>query len=128
MTSLDRTSDMDHVDAAFHYGGLLIRAVGYLAVFVIAKNYDFGAAMLTGVLAGDLLGQSCKVVTNLSHGLLPQLCELAFLGLIFLFVRGMLVWPDDPAMRAIAGLAAFGLIVGHVGGSMLTRLGPSELH
>lgn len=126
MTSLDRTSEMDHVEAAFHYGGLVLRAVGYLVLFAIADNYDFGRALLTGVLAGDLLGQALKILTSWRHGLVSQVCELLFIGLVYLLTHHLMLWPNDAAMSAIAGLSALGVVSGHVGGSLLTRLGPTD--
>ncbi len=127
MTSLDETTRIDEqIDTAFHFGGLLIRCVGYLFVYAIAGRYDCGTAILTGVLLGDLAGQSLKVVWDWRRGLLNRLGDLFVIVIVFLMVRSSTTWPDDPAMRAILGLAAFGLLVGHVGGTALTRLGPSD--
>lgn len=127
MTALDKTTEMEHVDAAFHYGGLLFRAVGYMLVYALADRFDFGRSMLTGVLLGDLIGQAAKVAWSWRYNVLGQLGELLLIGVVYLLVRSMMVWPEDPAMRAITGLSAFGLLVGHVGGSVLTRIGPSDV-
>jgi len=115
MTSFDEPAELQMTDAAFHYGGILFRAIGYLVLWGIAQNYDFGTALLTGVLAGDLIGQLARVARHLRDEPLVQLGEIAFLGLIYLFARPLLVWPEDSAMRAIVGLAAFGALIGHTG-------------
>lgn len=128
MTTLDKTTEIgQQVDAAFHFGGLLIRAVGYLFVYSIADRYDCGPAILTGVLLGDFIGQIMKVFMSWNLGLLGQLGDLFLIGIVFLMVRSMMTWPDDPAMRAILGLTAFGLFVGHAGNAALTRLTPAEI-
>lgn len=126
MTSLDETRDIGTaVDATFHYGGIMVRAVGYLIVAAIADRYCFGQAILTGVLIGDLSGQLIKSIVRWHEGPLMQIGELLMIGIVYLFVRPMLGWPDDAALRAIIGLAAFGVLSGHIGGSVLMRLGPS---
>jgi len=123
MTSYDEPAVLRATDATFHYGGILLRALGYLGLWVIARDYDFGAAFLAGVLAGDIAGQLLKVVTRWRDEPLAESGELLFLGLVYLCARSVLVWPPDPAMRAIAGLALFGALSAHVGGTALVRLG-----
>ena len=123
MKSLDDTAAIGRtVDTAFHYTGLAVRAVGYLAVYALADRYDCGPAILTGVLLGDFLGQAIKVFVNWHNGLLAQIADLFLIGVVFLFVRSSMTWPDEPAMRAILGLSAFGLIVGHTGNLMMSRV------
>ena len=122
MTSFDEPAELRAVDATFHYGGILLRAFGYLTVWAIAKEYDFGMAFLTGVLAGDLLGQLVRIGLHFREAPLYELGELMMIGLVYLFARPLLAWPDDQAMRAIVGLAAFGALSGHAGGTMLALL------
>jgi hypothetical protein len=52
--------------------------------------------------------------------------EFAVLGLIWLWVRGELIWPSDHAQRAIIGLVAFGVFASRCGGSLMTRIGTNE--
>ncbi len=73
------------------------------------------------------LGQAMTHILRDGRFLLFCLASL-MVGIVYLMVRSMIEWPDDPAMRAIMGLSAFGLFVGHVGGSLLTKLGPSEAY
>jgi len=125
MTSLDESRGTGHIDAAFHYGGILLRAFGYMFLYAIAHNYDCGQAILTGVLFGDLLGQLVKMVWHWRNDVLTQIGELILLGVVWLLVRSMMVWPDDQALRAILGLAAFGVLSAQLGGAVLSRFGPS---
>ena len=122
---VDEPRELQPILTAFHYGGLLLRAIGYLAVFAIAQRYDFGQALLTGILIGDIAGQCIQAVLHWRSEPLAQSCQLLFLALVYLGLRSMLTWPPEPALRAIAFLAAFGAFSGHVGSSMLLRLGPS---
>ncbi|MCA8977146.1 MAG: hypothetical protein KDC98_20655 [Planctomycetes bacterium] len=125
MTAVEETRGLQTIDATFHYGAIVLRACGYLAVFAIARNYDCGRAILTGVLAGDMVGQLVKIGMLWRDNPLVQFGELLLLGIIYLLVQDMIAWPQDTAMRAIVGLAGFGMLTGHIGGSMLTQLGPS---
>lgn len=117
---------MRRVDAAITFGGMLARALAYAAVYLLAGNYDCGPAILTGVLAGDFGSRLVSIAWEWCDGLLLFTAELALLGLVFLCVRSQMVWPEDLALRAIVGLAAFGVFSVQIGGTVLTRLGASE--
>ncbi len=116
----------DRVDAALRIIGLLVRALAYAGIAALAERYDFGRAVLTGVLAGDLLSRLVALAWELRECWIAAAAELALLGLVYLFVRPWLVWPDDPAMRAIVGLACFGVLAGQLGATVFTRLEPHE--
>jgi hypothetical protein len=116
----------ERVDAAFHWSGLLVRAGIYAVLIAVADLYDCGHALLTGLLLGDLVGQLTALCWQWRDHLMGALGDLVLIGIIFLFVRPQLVWPEEPALRAILGLAAFGVFAGKVGGSLLTHLGPRE--
>lgn len=122
----DRELGLDHVDAAIHFGALLARAAAYALVWSVADLYDCGRAILTGVWLGDVVGNLIGLAWQWRDAAAQVVAELALLGLVFLFVRAQLVWPDELPLRAILGLAAFGVFSGRVGGSLLTQLGPSE--
>ncbi len=116
---------VERVDTAIHLTALLVRAGVYGCVGAFAGRYDCGHAVLTGLLAGDLAASLVGLALH-PRQFAQLLAELALLGLICLWVRADLVWPTLPAHRAIAGLAAFGVFASRAGGSVLTRLGPSE--
>lgn len=126
MTSTDPGLTVQRVDAAIRFSGLFARALAYVALYAVVDNYDCGRAILTGVLVGDLGSRLLSLVWEWHDGLLPVVAELLLLGIITLCVRSQMVWPDDSALRAIAGLAAFGVFTVQIGGTMLTRLGPSD--
>ena len=114
------------IDAAIGYGALLVRALAYAVLYATVDHYDCGRAMLTGVLAGDVLSRLVSIAWQWRDEPLQFCADLLLLGLVFLFVRAQMVWPDDQALRAIVGLAAFGVGSVQVGGTLLTRLGPSQ--
>ena len=124
MTS-DEELGLDRADAAFRFGGLLLRAFVYTFVYAVADFHDCGRALLTGLLLGDIVGHLTALLWQWRDGLVQVLAELALLGLVFLWVRSQMVWPEDLSQRAILGLAAFGVFAGKVGESLFTRLGPS---
>lgn len=113
----------ERVDAAVRTTGLLLRAIGYAAIGGVAAHYDCGQAILTGLLFGDLAGSLAGLVVRHGQGALQGLAELALLGIVLLWVRADLTWPDDQALRAIAGLSALGVFAGRLGGNVLTRFG-----
>jgi hypothetical protein len=114
------------VDAAFHWTGLLVRAAIYTFFWSVADTYDCGRALLTGLLVGDIAGHLLALLWQWRDGMLQIAAEIALLGLVWLFVRTQTIWPDEPSLRAVLGLAAFGVFVGKVGGTLLTQLGPTE--
>ena len=116
---------VQRVDAAVGYVALFARALAYAAIYAVADRYDCGRAILTGVLAGDIGSRLLSIAWEWRHGLLPVAAELLLLGIVFLFVRSQMDWPDDQALRAIVGLAAFGVGSVQIGGALFTRLGPS---
>lgn len=118
--------DVQQVDAAIRFGGLLLRALAYAAVYAIAGRYDCGAAILTGVLAGDLGSRLAALSWQWREEPLQSAAELALLGIVLLCVRSQMTWPDDQALRAIVGLTAFGVFTAQFGGTVLVRLGPAR--
>lgn len=117
---------IERVDTAIHVAGLLVRGAAYAIVGSMASSYSCGQAILTGLLLGDLSASVLRVCWQAHDNLAQPAAELALLGLIYLWARSELVWPDDQATRAIIGLAALGVFAARAGGSVLTRLGPSE--
>ena len=126
MTTTDGGLTVQRVDAAIRFGGLLVRALAYAAIYALADRYDCGRSILTGVLAGDIGSRLVSIAWEWRDGLLQFAAELVLLLLVFLFVRSQMVWPEDLALRAIVGLAAFGVFSMQLGGAVFTRLGPSE--
>jgi hypothetical protein len=122
----DEDLALDRIDAAFSFGALLLRAAAYAFVYSIADVYDCGRAILTGVWLGDITSHLISLAWQWRDAMAQVLAELALLGIVYLFVRSQLVWPQEPPMRAILGLAALGVFSGGVGGTLLTHLGPSE--
>jgi hypothetical protein len=114
------------VDAAIGYGALLLRALAYAVLYAMVDHYDCGRAMLTGALVGDIGSRLVSIVWQWRDEPLHFCAELLLLGVVFLFVRSQMVWPDDQALRAIVGLAAFGVGSVQIGGELLTRLGPRQ--
>ena len=108
------------IDAAFEYGGLLLRALGYAALYAVASNYDCGKPMLAGVLAGDLVSHTILVFVRGFHSLATIASELALTVLVLLLARDQLALPDELPMRAIFGLAAFGACIGKFPGAFTT--------
>lgn len=122
MTSLQDARVLQRVDASLGVAALLLRMFGYWLVWAVGRQYEFGQAFLTGVLAGDLLGQAVRTLVDRRGGVVLQIGQIAFLGIVWLCVRGALGWPEDHALRAVVGLAAFGALVGHAGtGCLLDR-------
>lgn len=126
MSAADEIEISNRVDAAIGYTGLVLRALAYAFIAAVANHYDCGRALLTGVLAGDLLSRFFALALDWRDQWIPVASELILLGIVFLFVRSSLEWPADQAMRAILGLAAFGTFSAQAGGSLLTRLGAGE--
>lgn len=116
----------DHVDTAIHFGALLARAAAYAFVYAIADVYDCGRAILTGVWLGDVAGHLFGLAWLWRDALVQVLAELALLAVVYMCIRTQLVWPAELPLRAILGLAAFGVCSTRVGGTLLTQLGPSE--
>ncbi len=114
------------VDAAFHWMGLFVRAGVYAFVGSIAVHFDCGRAVLTGLLVGDFAGHLVSLAWQWRIGIANAVAELALLGLICLWARAQLVWPEELPLRAILGLCAFGVFASRIGGSLLTQPGPSE--
>ncbi|MBM4059859.1 MAG: hypothetical protein FJ265_02025 [Planctomycetes bacterium] len=114
---------MARIDAAFRTVGLLLRAAAYGGFAVLASHYDCGRPILTGLLCGDVASRLVQLGWRWRDEWLPVAGELALLGLVALLVRPLLCWPEDPAMRGIATLAAIGAFVAGAGGSLCTRLG-----
>jgi len=125
MTSTQQGLEV-RIDAAIGYGALLVRALAYLALYATVDHYDCGRAMLTGALAGDVGSRLVSIAWQWRDEPLHFCAELLLLGVVFLFVRSQMVWPDDQALRAIVGLAAFGVGSVQIGGELLTRLGPRQ--
>ncbi len=111
------------IAGGLHVGGVLLRGAVYALLATFASRYDCGQALLGGVVAGDLAASVLAAVWNWSSDRRAALVELAILAVAFLWVRAWLVWPEDPADRALFGLAAFGVFVARAGGTALTRIG-----
>ncbi len=126
MTGTGEPLTVQRVDAAIRFGALFARLCAYAAIWAVADRYDCGRAVLTGVLAGDLASRLVTAAWQWHDAPLPLGAELALLLLVWWCVRSHLAWPDEPALRAIVALAAFGVFTAQVGGTVLTRLGPSE--
>lgn len=110
--SFDHQAVQRSVDAAFHYGGLVVRAVGYTVLYAFAAHYELAQPVLAGVLCGDAFGQVCLLAKR-GRGDLPAVAgDLLALTVVAWCVREQLAWPDDPALRAVFGLAALGALVG----------------
>lgn len=121
MERLDDTLH-DGIDAAFEYGGLLLRALGYTLLYAVAANYECGKPMLAGVIAGDLFSHTLLLFARWHHGLATIAGELLMTALVAVLVREQLQLPEELPMRAIFGLAAFGACIGKFPGAF-THLG-----
>jgi hypothetical protein len=120
-----------HLDAAlpllgWPVLGLLVRAGCYAALAACANRFEFGPALCLGLLVGDFSATVANVTWQFRDGKVIAFAELAVLALVYWCFVGRIDWPDEPALRAILGLAAFGVFTTRVGGSVLTRLGPNE--
>ncbi len=109
---LDHHAIQNGVDAAFEFGGLLIRAAGYSLLCAAAHGYDVGKPLLAGALTADLASHALLVFLRWHHGLQTVLAEFALLAVIAFFARDQFHWPEDLAMRAIWFLAALGVLAG----------------
>ncbi|MCK5942601.1 MAG: hypothetical protein KAI24_11560 [Planctomycetes bacterium] len=114
------------IDAAITLTGVLIRAGAYALVGSVASRYACGQAILTGLFLGDVAASLLRVVLPPRELLAQSLAELGLLAVVYLWARADLVWPADTPTRAILGLAALGVFAGRVGGTAMTRFGPSE--
>lgn len=122
----DRDLGFEQIDAAIHYGALLIRAVAYAFVYAVADLYDCGRALLTGIWLGDVAGHLLELVWLRRDAWLQAVSELLLLGVVWLFIRSQLVWPVELPLRAILGLAAFGVFASRLGGTWFTVLGANH--
>ena len=122
----DEELGLHRVDAAIHGTGLLVRAAIYAFCYAAADSYDCGRVVLTGLLAGDLAGSLVGLAWLGRDGLRQAVAELALLAIVFLCARSQMVWPHELPLRAILGLAAFGVFAARVGSTLLTQFGPSE--
>lgn len=126
MAAVDQVQLGERIEATFRTAGLLLQAAIYAAIAVLAEHCDFGGPLLVGVLAGDLLGRLLVLVWEWRQNPPLVAAELALLGLVYWFVRRWLVWPEDPAMRAVLGLAGFGAFVARFGSTLWRRSGQSD--
>ncbi len=110
------------LDSAFHFGGLVVRVVGYAALAAVASHYDFGRALLAGLFYGDLAATAAAMFVRGAAGLIDTAGELLLLLLVALCVGGMLRAPDDNAARAVLTLAALGVFTSRIGKELMTRL------
>ena len=115
-----------HLETGLQLGGLLLRAGAYAVLASFASRFDFGQALLLGLLVGAVAASVLTMAWRLTTERTAVIGEVVVLALVLLWVRSELSWPDDPAQRAILGLAALGVLAGRVGGSALTRFGPSD--
>jgi hypothetical protein len=122
----DRELGLERVDAAIHFGALLARGAAYAFVYSVADLYDCGRALLTGVWLGDVASQLVDLAWHGRDAAARALADLGLLGLVYLCVRSQLVWPAELPLRAILGLAAFGVFASRIGGTLWTQLGPGE--
>ncbi|HEX5052881.1 MAG TPA: hypothetical protein VFZ65_13985 [Planctomycetota bacterium] len=126
MAPSDEDLGLHHADAAFELGGLLLRAAVYTFVYSISGLYDCGRPLLTGLLVGDMGSQLVALAWQWRHGFARPLADLAVLGVVYLWVRSQLVWPDELSLRAVLGLAAFGVFTTRFARACLASLGPGE--
>lgn len=124
--AMDAQPSFRRIDAAIHFAGLAVRVVAYAVVAGFAAHYECGQAILTGIFVGDLAASAVAAVWRPNGHLAQALAELALLGLVYLWARAHLTWPDDAATRAIIGLSAFGVFAGRAGGGVMTRLGTDD--
>ncbi|MFY9345355.1 MAG: hypothetical protein WAT39_22885 [Planctomycetota bacterium] len=128
MTATDHAFAERVADGTLQTARLVVRLIVYGLLGAATHRYDCGQALLTGVLAGDLLASAARAVWQWQEGLRAAGAELAVLAIAWLWVRSDLVWPADQADRALLGLAAFGVLTARLGATALTRLGPSDCH
>lgn len=114
------------LETGLYAAGVVLRGAAYALLATFASRYDCGQALLGGLLVGDLAAAALALAWRNLDAWRLALAEFAVLALVFCWVRTQLVWPDDPAQRAILGLAAFGVFAGRAGSTAWTRLGPSE--
>ncbi len=119
----DIDRDLEQVDAIFHVGSLLARGLLYAFVYAIADRFDCGRAVLAGLLLGDVVGNLASIWAW--RQVWPDLlAQLALQGICWLCLHDRLGWPEEPPLRAILGLTAFGVFASRVGSSLLTQSGP----
>jgi hypothetical protein len=110
--SLDHQAVQRNLDAAFHYGGLVVRAVGYTMLYAFAAHYELAQPVLAGALCGDVFGQLCLLVRRGRSDLPAVTGDLLTLAVVAWCVREQLAWPTDQGLQAVFGLAALGALIG----------------
>lgn len=110
------------VDRTFHVVGLLVRSAVYLLLFHLADKVDCGPALCGGVLLGDVTSFVALTLWHWRGELVAFLAALALFTLLFLVFGHRFDVPQEPAQRAILGLAAFGTVSGRLGRDLLDRV------
>ena len=98
----------------------------YLALFVLAARVDCGPALCAGVLLGDATSFVGLTLWHWRGEPVAFGAALALFALLFLVFGHRFDLPQEPAQRAILGLAAFGTVAGRLGRDLLGRLSGHE--
>jgi hypothetical protein len=115
MAVADHLRIEQRVDAAFQWGGLVVRTLVFLALGSLAEDILPVRAVLVGVLAGDGLGRLVGLLADWRHDRRATLAELGLLAITALWLRPWLEWPAEPALQAVLVLAGVGTVAGELG-------------
>jgi hypothetical protein len=118
----------DRIDRAIDAAIMVARVLGYVLVWWLAARHPIAAVVMGGMFVGDLIGRAVAVAIALVHGE-PVGRALGEIGLVlgaWLLLGGRAAWPDDPAERALLGLAAFGMFAATTGRAFWTHLLPRD--
>jgi hypothetical protein len=113
------TEGIDHhaiqrgFDAVFHYGAILVRALGYALLGVFAAQYEAAQPVLAGVFCGDAFAQLVRLAVQGRDSWQKVAADALILLVVGWLTKAHFALPDDLTMRAVFGLAALGALAGN---------------
>lgn len=123
----DTARMLQQVDLTMMIGGFVLRTVVYGAIYAVACRWDFGQAMLTGLLAGDLVGSVATLGWDWRTRGAAAVVELVLVALFATWWwRASGEVAPRPEFQAVAVLAGFGAFTLRTGAQAMRQLGARD--
>jgi hypothetical protein len=114
VTADDVETALEVADCTFHFGAMLLRTGIYVALAIIADNFDFGPHLLAGVLFGDFAGYATGSLRQFRAAPVAAGAELVMFTMLFVFWWWRYAWPEAAEFRALFYLGGFGALTARV--------------